>query len=354
MNKIKGIVSGFFDKHRFIISWTAVLLFFFFSFMHVGWGFALFHSLIVTLSMVIVSLVESRILVKYLLRKGKRLLFYIFNVILIIGSSASFMQMQMSVSDIVQNLMPGIPRPDADVDWMVPFIIRILIYTCVASITAITHLERSEQEMQRQSNELKIENLDMELRYLKSQINPHFLFNALNNIYSLVYIKDEKAPESVLKLSEMLRYVMVDCQADMISIEKEVRFIDNYIDFQLMKHECERNVSFEKNVKNWGFMLPPMIFQPIVENAFKYSRIENDPNGFIRFSLKQDENILEFTAENSIKSNAVINTKTKHNNGTGIGLQNVKKRLSLHYKEKFYFTTKAENNIFKVIVEIIN
>lgn len=331
-----------------------MLLFFFFSFMHVGWGFALIHSVIVTLSMVLVSLAERQILVRCFLRRGKRFLFYILNLILIVGFSALFLQMQLKVSDLVQNIVPGMPEPNLDVDWVVPFIIRILIYTCVVSITAITYLERSEQETQRLSNELKIENLDMELRYLKSQINPHFLFNALNNIYSLVYIKDEKAPESVLKLSEMLRYVMVDCQADIISIEKEVRFIDNFIDFQLMKHDGKRNVSFEKDVKNMGFMLPPMIFQPIVENAFKYSRIENDPNGFIRFSLKQDENNLEFVAENSMKipSSALVSTKQK--TSTGIGLNNVKKRLSLHYKEKFSFETKEENNIYKVIVKIVS
>jgi len=354
MKKIKDIATEVLEHHRFVISWTAVLLFFFFSFMHNGWGFALLHSIIVTLSMVIVSLIESQFLVKHVLRKGKRFSFYILNIIVIFGFSALFLQMQMKISDVVENLLPGIQPPPPDVDWIVPFIVRSLIYMCVVSITAITYLERSEKETQQESNELKIENLDMELRYLKSQINPHFLFNALNNIYSLVYTKDEKAPESVLKLSEMLRYVMVDCQADIISIEKEVKFIDNYVDFQMMKSEDKRNVSFEKDVKNWGFMLPPMIFQPIVENAFKYSRIENDSNGFIRFSLKQDENNLEFVTENSIKipSSALVSTKQK--TSTGIGLNNVIKRLSLHYKEKFSFETKEENNIFKVTVKILS
>lgn len=354
MSEIKNKLSKLIDRHRFIISWTVVFLFFFFSFKHVGYGIALFHALIVTLSMVIVCLVESEVLVRFFLRKGKRFLFYILNVVVIVGFSTLFIQMQMMMAELVKNLVPGMPMADPDVDWTVPFIIRTLLYTFVASITAITYLERSEQETQRLSNELKIENLDMELRYLKSQINPHFLFNALNNIYSLVYIKDEKAPESVLKLSEMLRYVMVDCQADTISLEKEMRFIDNYIDFQLMKHDGERNVSFEKEVKNWGFMLPPMIFQPIVENAFKYSRIENDKNGFIRFVVKQNENSLEFEAENSIRNNSVKVVSTKQDNGSGIGLQNVKKRLSLHYNENFSFVTEEKDNIYKVVVKIAN
>lgn len=301
--------------------------------------------------MVAVSLVESQILVKRVLRKGKRFSFYILNVIMIFGFSALFLQMQMTISDIIGNLMPGIRPPEPDVDWIVPFIIRSLIYMCVVSITAITYLERSEQETLRESNELKIENLDMELRYLKSQINPHFLFNALNNIYSLVYTKDEKAPESVLKLSEMLRYVMVDCQADTIPLGKELKFIDNYIEFQLMKLEEKRNIVFEKDVKNTGFLLPPMIFQPIIENAFKYSRIENDPDGFISFSVKQHENNLEFISENTIKtySKAVAASNV---NSSGIGLQNVKKRLSLHYKDAFNFESNLKNNIYTVKIII--
>lgn len=352
MNKFGKIVSKAFESHRFVISWTAVLLFFYISFMHNGYGFALFHSVIVTFSMIVVSLVEGRLLVKFVFRKGRRFLFFILNVIMIIGFAAAFMKMQMKMSDIIHNLMPGFPKPDVDMDWMVPFMIRVLIYTCVASVTAITYLERNEQAMLRESNELKIENLDMELRYLKSQINPHFLFNALNNIYSLVYTKDENAPESVLKLSEMLRYVMVDCQADTISLEKEMKFIDNYVDFQLMKLEEKRNVTFEKDVRNWSFMLPPMIFQPIVENAFKYSRIENDPNGFIAFYVRQSENGLEFLARNSIKAYSLPVTTSGNKNGSGIGLQNVKKRLSLHYKDRYKFETNDKDNIYTVRITI--
>ena len=351
MGKLGNILSKAFESYRFVISWTAVLLFFYISFMHNGYGFALFHSVIVTLSMIVASLIEGRLLVRFVLKKGRRFLFFVLNVVMVIGLAALFMKMQMKMSDIIQYLMPGIPKPDVDIDWTVPFIIRILIYTCVASITAITYLERNEQAMLRESNELKIENLDMELRYLKSQINPHFLFNALNNIYSLVYTKDENAPESVLKLSEMLRYVMVDCQADTISLEKEMKFIDNYVDFQLMKLEEKRNVTFEKDVRNWSFMLPPMIFQPIVENAFKYSRIENDPNGFIAFSVRQDENGLEFLARNSVKMYS-LPVSTSNKNSSGIGLQNVKKRLSLHYKDRFTFETNEKDNIYTVRITI--
>lgn len=356
MEIVEKKISKVSKRHGFIASWVVVWLFFFFSFKNVGWAFALFHSFIVTSSMVVVCLVERHLFYKLFFDNGKKILFYLLSVVLVVGFSALFMQMQMSYSDFVQNFIPGTPKPDpnAEIDLTIPFIIRTLIYASVASITVITCLERNEQETQRLSNELKIENLNMELRYLKSQINPHFLFNALNNIYSLVYMKDEKAPESVLKLSEMLRYVMVDCQADTISIEKEMKFIDNYIDFQLMKLEDKRNISFEKNVKSAGYMIPPMIFQPIVENAFKYSRIENDPDGFIRFSVRQDDDGLEFVSENSIKIGSVMQNSLNTKTSGGIGVRNVTKRLSLHYKDKFSFVTNTCDNVFRVDLKILN
>lgn len=209
----------------------------------------------------------------------------------------------------------------------------------------------TEKENQRSKNELKSEKLDMELRFLKSQIMPHFLFNALNNIYSLVYTKDEKAPQSVLELSDMLRYVMVDSQVEMISLEKEVAYIDSYIDFQQMCMENKSNVIFDKDIKNNNFMIPPMILQPLVENSFKHSRVVNDPNGFVHFYIFQDNNDLLFIARNSVKGLSVSLTEQK-NHQQGIGLSNVKKRLELYYENRFSFEVKQEDNNYVVTIKI--
>jgi len=351
MSKFKEILSKVAEEHHVIVIWTAVFLFIFFSFLDEGFLFAILHAFLLTGLMMLISFIETRLLVKHFLIKGRHALFYLLNVIFIIFFAGFLMIVQFDTVDFVQNLSPVLTQTE-ETNILLMIAVRILIFLIVISVSTITYLQKIEKENQRINNELKMESLDMELRYLKSQINPHFLFNALNNIYSLVYIHDEKAPDSVLKLSEMLRYVVVDCQTDTIPLEKEIKFIDSYIDFQVMKLEESRDVSFEKKIANSGVMLPPMIFQPLVENSFKHSRIENDPDGFVHFSLMQDENMIEFVAENSVKTVKNSLTRNSQKSDRGIGLQNVKKRLSLHYNDNFSFVTKNEDNKYTLIIKI--
>lgn len=351
MSKFRKILSEASKEYHVIIVWTAVFLFVFLSFLDDGLWFALMHSVILVGLMMLVSLIETRLLVKHFLMKGHHVLYYLLNVVFIILFSGILMMLQFETIDFVHDLSPALTKT-VETNILLMVVIRILIFLIVISVSTITYLQKSEKENQRINNELKMESLDMELRYLKSQINPHFLFNALNNIYYLVYIHDEKAPDSVLKLSEMLRYVMVDCQTDTIPLEKEIKFIESYIDFQVMKLEENRDVTFEKNVANPMIMMPPMIFQPLVENSFKHSRIENDPDGFVHFSLKQDGNMIEFVAENSIKTVNNSLVKNSQKSDSLIGLQNVMKRLSLHYNDKFSFTTRNKDNKYTVIIKI--
>ena len=188
----------------------------------------------------------------------------------------------------------------------------------------------------------------MELRFLKAQINPHFLFNALNNIYSLVYTNDENAAESILKLSEMLRYVTDECQADKISISKEIKYIDNFIDFQLLRMEKHPDIIFNKNITNTDFKIPPMIFQPLVENAFKHSRLENNNSGYVKIELLQNDKQLIFTTENSQQACVFNNQKER----SGIGVGNVQKRLELAYGKDFTFNIDNTSQQYKVEIVI--
>lgn len=259
----------------------------------------------------------------------------------------SYMLMIMS-----KHLSISVPKLDGFNMFFLPFLIRIVLFTAVVGISVITILQRAEKDNQKIKDDLKSEKLDMELRFLKSQITPHFLFNALNNIYSLVYTKDENAPQSVLKLSDMLRYVMVDCQVDHISLDKEVKYIDAFIDFQQMSMENKSNVIFEKNIKNHDFMIPPMILQPLVENSFKHSRLVNDPNGFVHFYLLQENNDLIFIARNSIKGMSVSIADPNKKQQSGIGLDNVKKRLDLYYGNKYSFKAQQEDNSYVVTIKI--
>lgn len=349
MNKDSVLFSFFKGKARTIIAWSAVFLFFFLSFWS-NWMISFLHASLLTICLMFTSDIESKYIVK-LLQKGNYALFYLLNFLIIIVMSVltTYLETFLMMS---KHLSISIPVLEGTKALFIPTLIRFVLYTATIAISVISFLQRTEKESQRIKNELKSEKLDMELRLLKSQITPHFLFNALNNIYSLVYTNDNNASQSVLKLSDMLRYVMVDCQVDMISLEKEIKYIDAFIDFQKMSMENKSNVIFEKNVDNNDFKIPPMILQPLVENSFKHSRLVSDPNGFVHFYLIQENNDLIFIARNSVKAMSLSVVDSNKKSQSGIGIENVKKRLDLYYGEGYYFEAKHEDDIYVVTIKI--
>ena len=236
---------------------------------------------------------------------------------------------------------------------LVAFLVRLIWFIATFAVVVIFYFQRKENEERIIAEQLKSEKLDMELRYLKAQINPHFLFNALNNIYSMVYTHDDNAADGVLKLSEMLRYVLVDCQTEMIPLSKEIKYIENFIDFQMMRMGGRRDVSFEKNVEKEEFMIAPMLLQPIIENGFKYSRLETHPDGYVHVSIRQSGSTFVFEAENSVAQNAlpIVVPETDDKN-SGIGLRNVQQRLMLHYGENYKFDIQQDKEVYKIRIEL--
>ena len=233
------------------------------------------------------------------------------------------------------------------------FMVRLIWFIATFAVVVIFYFQRKENEDKIIADKLKSEKLDMELRYLKSQINPHFLFNALNNIYSMVYTHDDNAADGVLKLSEMLRYVLVDCQAETIPLSKEIKYIENFIDFQMMRMGGHRDVHLMKDVENEDFMIAPMLLQPIIENCFKYSRLETHPEGHVHVSIRQEGNSFCFEAENTVAPNVL--PKLSHEGEekkSGIGQKNVQQRLMLHYGEDYSFDIEQDDDIYKVKIEL--
>jgi len=186
------------------------------------------------------------------------------------------------------------------------------------------------------------EKLKTELQLLKAQINPHFLFNALNNIYSLTYMRSEKAPESVLKLSDMLRYVLDDCSNDSVALSGEITYILNFIEFYKMKIPGERNITFDHSADQPEIPIAPMIFIPFVENCFKYSRLEEDKQGFIRISLTESSGKVTFVAVNSTFKGRPITE------GSGKGISNVRQRLDIIYNGKYELNTFETDDEFTI------
>lgn len=206
----------------------------------------------------------------------------------------------------------------------------------------IDNRKRKQQEIT-----LKNENLLSEMRFLKSQINPHFLFNALNNIYSLAFTKSENTPHMIMKLSDMLRHVVYN-SSSVVQLSKEVTYIKNYIDFQILKLGSSENIQFDFEKANQTLSLEPMLLIPFIENAFKHSDIDSNPNGYISIELSTDGKSIELMVQNSFAK--AYHTK---DHTPGIGLQNVQQRLNLAYPGRSSVTYKSENETFTVNLNLI-
>ncbi|MCB0635707.1 MAG: histidine kinase, partial [Lewinella sp.] len=227
------------------------------------------------------------------------------------------------------------------------FFITFIIYSAV--LLAGTMLE-SVQLYNQQAylvSQARNEQLQTELKFLKSQINPHFLFNALNNVYTLSLIGSEQTPEVVMKLSEMLRYMLYESNQERVSLGQEVQYIQNYVSLQQLKDDLPLAVETRLDVTHPEMRIAPMILIPFVENAFKHSKIEDTEHGWIRIELREEAQALTFVVRNS-RSAA---TFTKDATG-GIGLANVRRRLELEYPGRHQLLIDEEEEQFAIVLTI--
>jgi LytS/YehU family sensor histidine kinase len=173
---------------------------------------------------------------------------------------------------------------------------------------------------------------EMELKFLKSQINPHVLFNNLNTIYSYSIEKPTQVPELILMLSNNLKHVLYESNAKFVPLAKELEFIDNYIKFQEIRTEGIKTISYKKQIEHFEYKIAPLLLITLIENAFKHSSMDTQVT--IRIQVENDE--LLCVCENEFD---VSECATNHQ----IGLQNLKKRLELLYKDKNEFTMATQN-----------
>ena len=166
----------------------------------------------------------------------------------------------------------------------------------------------------------------------------------MNNLYSLVYMKDKNAPDAILSLSEMLRYVTNCSKNNEILLEKEILYLENYIDFHRFSFENPLNITFEKYVESESIMIAPMLLQPFLENSFKYSGVGREDDSYILLSLNATHNQLHFYIENTICEKF----RTKKEFSNGVGLQNVQQRLQLCYPNRYVLSVNELNNIYQL------
>jgi len=219
-----------------------------------------------------------------------------------------------------------------------------ILYTGLAFLARFATQWYSEQK---RNADLLYQKQQSELKLLKSQINPHFLFNTLNNIYSLVYQKSEKAPEAIMKLSDIMRYMIYETNTDFVELKKELDYIKSYIELMELRSSKKNLVNFEIIGDPENKFIAPMLLIPFVENAFKHcEKKTNIPSIYIKIYIA--DNYLEMNIKNLVKEKNDSNIMEEG----GIGLKNVIERLKLIYPNKHSLKINEESGYFIVFLHI--
>jgi two-component system, LytTR family, sensor kinase len=298
-------------------------------------GKAWLITLIKVSDLMIMVYITNYLLIPYLLYRKKYLLFAVAFIVIVSG----FSMVKMSVEGIAFGT-PGFF--DITSRFKARIYDNIIPHFLLVSTGAAFKLLADYAKAQRRIGFMAKEKAETELQFLKSQINPHFLFNSLNGIYFLIDKQNKDARETLLKFSDLLRYQLYDCSADLVQIEKELLYLKNYVQLQQLRNNsnCEIKMEIDDTVN--GFSITPLLLIPFIENAFKHISHHTEKLNFVHVSMRKKNNSFLFS---------VINSKDNSRNTDiqgGIGLANVKRRLELIYPAKHLLEIDNNSDTFTV------
>ncbi|MCX2740084.1 sensor histidine kinase [Pontibacter anaerobius] len=231
------------------------------------------------------------------------------------------------------------------------FIKNIVNINYVVAITAVIALLKNWYSHQQATRNLTQDKLEAELKFLKGQIHPHFLFNTLNSLYSLTLKKSDNAPEVVLKLSGLMDYMLHDANAAMVPLDKEVEYIKNYIALEQVRYGERVEVQFSATGSIAGKQIAPMLLLPFVENAFKHGVSTETQGAWIRIDIKVTDEQLVLLVENCKCTDKA--SKCTRAMASGIGLKNLQRRLELLYEGRYELEIEDEADSYAARLEIL-
>ncbi len=220
----------------------------------------------------------------------------------------------------------------------------IAIYILITTLLKLSQSWFQLQEANKRITRIEKENIKSELNALKAQINPHFLFNSLNVIYSQAIKKSSKTPDAIIHLSDILRYVIYDSTKDKVSIKTEIKLIEDYIELQKFRIDTTSSIKFEHKLQDDNCKITPMLLLPLVENSFKHGIKGELDHTFVNIKLEANINNILFEIEN----NKGIGETIENDGNSGIGIANIRQRLNLLYTNKHKFEIEESPTIFKV------
>lgn len=251
---------------------------------------------------------------------------------------------RLAIQHIVWNLIYGEPVPDLNfLQWIARYTYTFLNLLQVVGIAAAIKLFKLRIGAVKNEKSLVQEKLQSEMMRLKAQLNPHFLFNAINSIYSLARSQSQHTADALIRLSKMLRYVIYETEQKTILLAEELRVIDDYIQLQQLRFERRLRIITEKRLDDTSALIAPMLLLPLVENAYKHG---SEEGGEIKVEICLSKGQFSFMIMNPVTA-----TDSKKTNQNGIGLGNINRQLELMYHE-FQLETELKENTFKVFLKI--
>ena len=294
-----------------------------------GWGFAMapFFNFLALVAFLVY--VNALVLIPKLLER-KKVAFYVISVLLLVVVNTHLKSVCQQYWDKLVWPNDVMPVPDYykwnffDSFWSL-LISTLLVYS------------QKWNEQRKRVRNIEIAQLETELKYLRSQVNPHFLFNGLNTIYGNIDIDNQKARNVLVQFSDLLRYNLYEADVDQVELGREADYLENYVALQKARSNPNLNIDLDINIQNRSVKIAPLIFVVFVENAFKFITREDNTDNYVKISLRQSANRIQFECVNSFEETGSIEG--------GIGLTNVRRRLELLYKDRYTLTiTKEERN----------
>lgn len=243
-------------------------------------------------------------------------------------------------------LILSVILPFGDATYNIPIFQHFINLFFIVIITSSFKFFREYSRKQELLTKVENEQLKTELSLLKAQVNPHFLFNTLNNLYGLILQKNTvEAAEVTIKLSELMRYILESSKTEKVNLKKEIQFLEDYLALEKIRLSSKADIRFEVYRLEKDIFVAPLLFIPLLENAFKHGLQSISDSSFAHFLLFIQGSDLFFEAQNSVG-------RKQQKESSGTGLENLRKRLEQMYPEKHHLEVEQNEGIFKVILQI--
>ena len=289
--------------------------------------------------------VNALFLVPWGYYRNRRWMFWVGNA-LILGALIYIFFYDFNPQRFIDRIPDERHRQFALANFYASSLVAILMSAFLAGIALLVHHVRRSMTIKQQLKEEHQKRTEAELEWLKNQLNPHFLFNTLNNISSLVQIDADKAQDAIAQLSDLMRYAMYETRRETVHIQGEVEFMRNYIELMKLRCNDKTTIDYQLSIVNYQLKIAPLLFISLIENAFKHGVSSSRPSK-IDIRLEQKDNQLVFTCDNTN-----FPKDDTDRSGSGIGLENTRRRLDLIYSGRYTWEQSLDNDLYHVCITL--